>query len=206
MTGILAVLLFFCGTDAAASSEAVLHKTLRTMGRIRCIRSRFSQEKHLKNFAFPMKINGIMAADHTRNFFAWHVHTPLQYSCIIKEDQLIQWDADSGRTLTLKTTDHRALKMLSETLQILFSGNVKKMLSSFTVRKDANPLILLPKKDSLYAKFITQISFRFSKDLLQLEEISLQEKNSDVTKIRFYETQINKVLQKEIWLPGYKQQ
>lgn len=181
------------------SGGELLEKTARSMGRIRTIQCRFVQEKRLKDFAFSMKITGIMASDHPTGRFAWRASTPLQYNCIIEKGKLTQWDADSNKILTLDTGKNQALKMLADTLKTLFSGNIQKMLADFSLKKETNPLTLYPKKASVYSRFLQKITFTFSPDLTLLVQIEMLEKNGDASKIRFYDTKINHSLSPRLW-------
>lgn len=197
--GLMTGLFFLWNMTFSLSAGELLEKTARSMGQIRTIQCRFVQEKRLKDFAFPMKITGVMASDHKAGRFAWRVTAPLQYNCIIEKGKLTQWDADSGKILILNTEKNQALKMLADTLKTLFSGDIQAMLKDFFLKKETNPLALYPKKGSVYSRFLQKITFTFSRDLTLLEQIEIEEKNGDLTKIRFYDTKINQILSSDLW-------
>ena len=181
------------------SAGELLDKISANMGRIRSIKSDFRQEKTLKSFGFPLVITGVMCADHANNLFAWHVKSPMVYSCIISADKLTQWDSDTGKTVEVSVSRNPALKLLSETLSTLFAGNFPKLLTSFEVTKEANPLELVPRSGSAAAGFISGIAFRFTDDLSQIKEITMNEKSGDVTRISFSNSRLNAPIENFWW-------
>ena len=181
------------------SAGELLDKISANMGRIRSIKSDFRQEKTLKSFGFPLVITGVMCADHANNLFAWHVKSPMVYSCIISADKLTQWDSDTGKTVEVSVSRNPALKLLSETLSTLFAGNFPKLLTSFEVTKEANPLELVPRSGSAAAGFISGIAFKFTDDLSQIKEITMNEKSGDVTRISFSNSRLNAPIENFWW-------
>ena len=186
-----AVLILSLISVLPLSAGELLDKISANMGSIRSIKSDFRQEKTLKSFGFPLVITGVMCADHAKNLFAWHVKSPMVYSCIISADKLTQWDSDTGKTVEVSVSRNPALKLLSETLSTLFAGNFPKLLTSFEVTKEANPLELVPRSGSTAAGFISGIAFKFTDDLSQIKEITMNEKSGDVTRISFSNSRLN---------------
>lgn len=192
-------LLILSGILLQLHGGEFLERVVKNMGKIKSIQTDFKQEKRLRNFAFPLKISGIMCADHTGNRFAWRVHKPMINNCIITKDFLIQYDGDSNKVVKLASSGNPALKMLSDTLRILFSGDIKGMLKDFTVKEEKNPLTLYPGKNSSFAVFIKSIRLTFSKDLKKIRRIELEEKSGDITVIDFFNTSINTPIKDSLW-------
>lgn len=194
-----AVLILSLISVLPLSAGELLDKISANMGSIRSIKSDFRQEKTLKSFGFPLVIAGVMCADHAKNLFAWHVKSPMVYSCIISADKLTQWDSDTGKTVEVSVSRNPALKLLSETLSTLFAGNFPKLLTSFEVTKEANPLELVPRSGSAAAGFISGIAFKFTDDLSQIKEITMNEKSGDVTRISFSNSHLNAPIENFWW-------
>ena len=89
--------------------------------------------------------------------------------------------------------------MLTDTLRILFAGDIKNMLKDMEVEQESNPLVLKPVKNALFSKFLQHISIRFSSDLRQIEEIVMLEKSGDKTIIKFFNASINTPIKDSLW-------
>ena len=93
--------------SAAETPEAFMDRAAKSMAENETVTAQFTQVKKLKAFRRPLTITGELCIDRTGKF-AWHVKTPVQYSCIIRDGKLMQWDAESGKTQTL-SLDSNAL-------------------------------------------------------------------------------------------------
>ena len=102
-------------------------KLLANIANFRTLRTKFVQTKHLKAFKKPMVLNGELCLDRPGKRFAWHVEKPLQYSCIIANGKLTQWDADSGKTVSVPFSKYPMLEMLSDAMTAFASGDVKSL-------------------------------------------------------------------------------
>lgn len=193
----IALLMLFIALPVYSSE--LLDKIAVNMGKVKSIKSQFRQEKHLKNFAFPLKITGVMYVDHAQKRLAWLIREPMQSNCIISGNKLTQWDGDSGRTVTLDGDRNASLKTLFQTMRMLFSGDINGMIKDFTIEKEANPVTLIPEAGTPAGIFIKRITFRFSPDLQRMELITFEEKSGDITRIEFFDTQINVKIGENIW-------
>ena len=177
----------------------LLNKIERNMGSIKTVQCEFYQEKHLNKFPFPLKITGIMCADQQQGRFAWRVKTPMISNAVIADGKITQYDGDSGKVVEIASGSNPALKMLTDTLRILFAGDIKNMLKDMEVEQESNPLVLKPVKNALFSKFLQHISIRFSSDLRQIEEIVMLEKSGDKTIIKFFNASINTPIKDSLW-------
>ena len=198
----VALLILFCSLPLC--SGEFLEKLVSSMGKVKTVQSSFRQEKYLKSFAFPLKISGIMCADQVNNRFAWQVEKPMISKAVIANGKLTIFDGDSGKTQVIAVDRNPALKMLADTLQILFAGDVKAMLKDFTVVKECNPLQLIPRQNSIFSNFIKSITFTFSGDLQYIKAIEMLEKSGDKTRIEFFNTSINTPIRESLWQAAYQ--
>ena len=177
----------------------LLSRIERNMGNIKTVQCEFRQEKHLNKFPFPLKITGIMCADQQHGRFAWRVKTPMISNAVIADGMITQYDGDSGKVVKIATDSNPALKILTDTLRILFAGDIKNMLKDMEAEQESNPLVLKPVKNALFSKFLQHISIRFSSDLCRIEEIVMTEKSGDRTVIHFFNASINTPIKDSLW-------
>ena len=104
---------------------------LANIANFKTLRTKFVQTKHLKAFKKPMVLNGELCLDRPGKRFAWHVEKPLQYSCIIANGKLTQWDADSDKTVSVPFSKYPMLEMLSDAMTAFASGDVKALEKDF---------------------------------------------------------------------------
>ncbi len=199
-----AVALLILLSSLPLSSGEFLENVANSMGRVKTVQSSFRQEKHLKNFAFPLKISGVMCADQVKNRFAWRVEKPMISNAVITNGKLTTFDGESGKTQVIALDRNPALKMLAGTLQILFAGDVKTMLKDFSAVKECSPLQLIPRQNSVFGNFIQSITFTFSHDLQYIKVIEMVEKSGDRTRIEFFNTSINTSIKDSLWLADYQ--
>ena len=199
-----AVALLILLSSLPLSSGEFLENVANSMGRVKTVQSSFRQEKHLKNFAFPLKISGVMCADQVKKQFAWRVEKPMISNAVITNGKLTTFDGESGKTQVIALDRNPALKMLAGTLQILFAGDVKNMLKDFSAVKECSPLQLIPRQNSVFGNFIKSITFTFSHDLQYIKVIEMVEKSGDRTRIEFFNTSINTSIKDSLWQADYQ--
>ena len=199
-----AVALLILLSSLPLSSGEFLENVANSMGRVKTVQSSFRQEKYLKNFAFPLKISGVMCADQVKKQFAWRVEKPMISNAVITNGKLTTFDGESGKTQVIALDRNPALKMLAGTLQILFAGDVKNMLKDFSAVKECSPLQLIPRQNSVFGNFIKSITFTFSHDLQYIKVIEMVEKSGDRTRIKFFNTSINTPIKDSLWQADYQ--
>ena len=182
------------------ASEPVkyLEKAAACMEKNTSVNANFKQVKKLKAFRMPLTITGELCMDRSGKF-AWHVYTPVRYSCII-------WDADTGKTYTLSLQSNAGLRYLAQSLQNYFSGNFIEMKKDFIPiawTKDQF-LVMEPNKGIPASAFIKEIRFRFSKDFRSLEQVHIRETTGDLAEVYFTEMKLNQAIPEAKWLPGGK--
>lgn len=204
-------LILFCFLFAgfssleAAAPEKYLELAAGRMKDNTSVHANFKQIKKLKAFRMPLTITGELCMDRSGKF-AWHVYTPVRYSCIIRDGKLMQWDADTGKTYTLSLQSNAGLRYLAQSLQNYFSGNFIEMKKDFipiTWTKDQF-LVMEPKKGIPASAFIKEIRFRFSKDFRSLEQVHIRETTGDLAEVYFTEMKLNQAIPEAKWLPGGK--
>lgn len=171
------------------------------------LRSEFVQIKRLKAFRKPLKITGELCMDRTGRF-AWHVKTPIRYSCVIAEGKLRQWDADTGKILTLDVDSNPGLQYLARSLAGFFSGDFTELGKDFeavSVSPDRLSGEMRPRQGVPAANFIRSIRFVFTDDTLSaLRRVVIAESSGDETDIEFIASVRNQPVPEEKWRPDGK--
>ena len=202
-----AVLLAAFSVRGQETADAFFSAASRQMEETASVRSDFIQTKKLKAFRKPLVIRGELCMDRTGRF-AWHVHSPIRYSCIIADGKLTQWDADTGKTLTLDVESNPGLRYLARSLTGYFSGDFQEM------RKDFEPVRfsgtghwgeMVPKKGVPAERFLRSIRFTFADDTLSvLKEVRICEVSGDETTVEFQNPERNQPIPVEKWRPDQK--
>ena len=202
--GILTAFLLGAGALQAESPDDFFARASGKMAETTSIRSDFVQTKRLKAFRKPLKITGELCMDRTGRF-AWHVKTPIRYSCVIAEGKLRQWDADTGKTLTLDVDSNPGLQYLARSLAGFFSGDFTEMKKDFeavSVSDDGLSGKMRPRNGVPASSFIRSIRFFFEDDsLTALRRVVIDECSGDETDIEFLSSVRNQPVPEEKWRP-----
>ena len=201
----------FAGEDAAqaeqkareAEANAVVPDTAELLANIanfKTLRTKFVQTKHLKAFKKPMILNGELCLDRPGKRFAWHVEKPLQYSCIIANGKLTQWDADSDKTVSVPFSKYPMLEMLSDAMTAFASGDVKALEKDFeaAVSKDGT-VVLKPRSERFAASLITEVELTLDDTKTKIVKVRASEKNGDVTKLVYTDSVFDSDIPDALW-------
>lgn len=205
--GILTAILFGSAALRGESPDDFFTRASGKMAETTTVCSDFVQIKRLKAFRKPLKITGELCMDKTGRF-AWHVKTPIRYSCVIAEGKLRQWDADTGKTLTLDMDSNPGLQYLARSLAGFFSGDFTEMRKDFeavSVSPDGLSGEMCPRQGVPAANFIRTIRFVFTDDsLCELRRVVIAECSGDETDIEFLASVRNQPVPEEKWRPDGK--
>ena len=182
---------------AAASGTSEL---LANIANFRTLRTKFVQTKHLKAFKKPMVLNGELCLDRPGKRFAWHVEKPLKYSCVIANGKLTQWDADSGKTVSVPFSKYPMLEMLSDAMTAFASGDVKALEKDFEAApgKDGT-LVLKPRSERFAASLITEVELTLDDAKTKIVKVRASEKNGDVTELVYSDSVFDSDIPDTLW-------
>jgi outer membrane lipoprotein-sorting protein len=167
---------------------------------ITALQAEFIQTKHIALLRHRAVITGELCIEKENGRMAWHVASPIRYSCVITDESLTQWDIDSNQQITLSADRYPWLKILSRNMKDWFSGNFRSMSSEFTVKTDGkHEKIMTARPDSRIAEFIKSIEFHFSDDGSAISRVIFTEVNGDTTDIAFSNIRINQPIPAEKW-------
>ena len=199
----------FAGEDSAQTeskqqeAEATAPDTAELLANIanfKTLRTKFVQTKHLKAFKKPMVLNGELCLDRPGKRFAWHVEKPLQYSCIIANGKLTQWDADSDKTVSVPFSKYPMLEMLSDAMTAFASGDVKALEKDFeaAAAKDGT-VVLKPRSERFAASLITEVELTLDESKTKIVKVRASEKNGDVTELVYSDSVFDSDIPDAFW-------
>ena len=201
----------FAGDDSAqaepkpqkAEVKAVEPDTAELLANIanfKTLRTKFVQTKHLKAFKKPMVLNGELCLDRPGKRFAWHVEKPLQYSCIIANGKLTQWDADSDKTVSVPFSKYPMLEMLSDAMTAFASGDLKALEKDFEAEpgKDGS-IVLKPRSERFAASLITEVELTLDDTKTKIVKVRASEKNGDVTELVYSDSVFDSDIPDALW-------
>jgi outer membrane lipoprotein-sorting protein len=186
---------------AADSKEAVSPiDTQIDLPDIATLQAEFTQTKQIALLRHRAVITGELYIEKKNGRMAWHVASPIRYSCVITNESLTQWDIDSNRQVTLSADRYPWLKVLSRNMEDWFSGNFRSMSSEFTAKAGGkHETLMTARPGSRIAEFIRSIEFHFSDDGSSISRVIFTEVNGDTTDIAFSNIRINQPIPAEKW-------
>ncbi|MFA6293501.1 MAG: outer membrane lipoprotein carrier protein LolA [Victivallales bacterium] len=202
LTGLFCGLLLLCTALAATGAEEGVsligaHSELQD---IDTLQAAFTQTKKIALLNHSVVITGELCLEKTNGRMAWHVASPICYSCVITKQSLTQWDIDSNQQIVLSVDRYPWLKVLSQNLKDWFSGNFQNMSSGFTVKASENrKMLMTPRPDNRIAEYIRTIEFYFADGGPGISQVIFTEINGDTTEITFANIKINQPIPPEKW-------
>lgn len=187
-------------TKEVKAAASVTSELLANIADFRTLRTKFVQTKHLKAFKKPMVLNGELCLDRPGKRFAWHVENPLKYSCVIANGKLTQWDADSGKTVSVPFSKYPMLEMLSDAMTAFASGDVKALEKDFEAApgKDGT-LVLKPRSERFAASLITEVELTLDDAKTKIVKVRASEKNGDVTELVYSDSVFDSDIPDTLW-------
>ena len=173
---------------------------LANIANFRTLRTKFVQTKRLKSFRKPMVLNGELCLDRPGKRFAWHVEKPLQYSCIIANGKLTQWDADSDKTVSVPFSKYPMLEMLSDAMTAFASGDVKALERDFEASSGKDGTVVLkPRSERFAASLITEVELTLDDTKTKIVKVRASEKNGDVTELVYSDSVFDSDIPDALW-------
>lgn len=184
-------------TGFAAEADAQLFAPL---AQVRTLSSKFIQTKKLRGIKKELRLTGSFYLDAVNHRFAWRVESPVVCHCIMSEDIISQWDAESNKLVRIDIKKHPALSGMTDFLQLFFGGRPDGAERFFTLeRPEAKTLVLTPKPGVRIASVIEKVTLTISPCGRFVQKIVLLEKNGDRTKIEFVDTHVDTPQDSAVW-------
>ena len=204
---LLPLLLLFCtlilatNTTAGEDIHAVLGRLEAKAVQVNSIESNFVQTKKLAMFDKSLISKGKIFLKKPGQF-AWHQREPIRYSLVIKGDSVRQWDEETGRVQEISVVDNPSFSTALKQMTEWFSGVYTDLLKDYAITiREQNPLVLkfIPRPDSSSFNLFKKVEVVFQKDERYIQEIHIEERNGDTTRLKFTETKINTDIKPAAW-------
>ncbi len=207
----LAVLLccfFFCcsvvsAEDGTSANELndVLVLLEDSMSDISSMQTKFVQEKKISMLQSSIHLEGLICIEKPMNF-AWHVQKPLEYSFVVKDDVIRQWDGDSNSVQKISLDKNPVFKMVFLQMQGWITGQYVSMLDAYAIKKCSDtPLILefVPRDTNMSFGLIDKVIVSYKADIRYIDSIAILESSGDESTLTFIDTIINEKIDSSVW-------
>jgi len=179
------------------SQDALDQKLVRIeqkMANIKSLHCRFIQEKKLAIFDQTLIIRGEIFMQDPGSF-AWHVHEPLRYRMTIRDQQLQQWDEDTGRVQEISLKRNPAIQTALTQMQAWFSGQYAALKTEYEIfLVGSDTLRFVPMEKTIVAGVIDDVEVSFLEDESYISSIVINESSGDQTALLFEDTKLNSSL------------
>lgn len=186
-----------------SSSEVyeVLSGLEEKMSHMQTLKADFIQEKNLAIFNQKLILKGTLFLENPARF-AWHVKEPMQYSMVVKDNVLRQWDEETKEILRVPLSKNLAFKTIIGQMREWFSGTYTSLLNEYDVIILSNsPLSLqfVPRSASVASNLINSVTVVFREDERYIKKIHIKEKSQDSMILTFGDTFLNIPLTNAAW-------
>ncbi|MFA5087650.1 MAG: outer membrane lipoprotein carrier protein LolA [Candidatus Omnitrophota bacterium] len=202
-TVLLFILFWGLGVSGLQADEvkALLMRLESKMAGVDTIETDFIQEKRLAVFHQPVILKGKIFIKKP-DFFSWHVREPLQYTMLIRDGLMKQWDGDSNQVQQFSLSGNPGFSMAIEQMKVWFSGAYSSLLKDYraTIISE-NPVVLefVPMESNPACGLIRSVRMLFEEDERYLSGIIIEEKSGDSTTLKFSSVKLNMPMDRSAW-------
>ena len=163
----------------------ILQELQRKMSAVRTVYLEFTQERHLKLFAEPLKSEGVMLIERPDQI-RWETTQPYQSILIGRKKAVAQFEFEDGKWKKLRA-GFPQLKKVMEQMSLMHQGKIDALTSDFTVSVATNSMtiITLEPKDENVRSMLSSIQIHLLPDLSSTRQVVMLEPSGDLTKIVF---------------------
>lgn len=187
--------------DHSPKIQEILNRLEKKISGLEILSTDFIQEKSLTMLDQKMIIKGTIWIQKP-GMLAWHVKEPMQYSLVVKDDKISQWDEETKQVQQISLSKNPAFKTLIKQLREWFSGTYTSLLADYEVTLlEQNPvsLIFIPHKTSAIFKYIKKVKVIFRPDERYIQQIAIEENGGDSMCLTFLETRFNAPIDPSAW-------
>lgn len=180
-----AIMLGIMAPHAVADTVTVSHQAItERMKTANVIRGQFTQEKTISIMTRPLQSSGHFTLHHKQGIW-WHNDAPVPGDMIISDTGIVQRNA-SGAIQRIDSVQQPALRIMSDIIRQLVSGDWKQLSAQFTIDAQAQTsawhATLTPTPGSLFERYANHIELK-GQDFVTF--IAIHEKSGDKTLINF---------------------
>jgi outer membrane lipoprotein-sorting protein len=194
--GILGWMVF--ATITAGAAEAPLHPLAnptpllqdlhRKMSALDSVYFEFTQERHLKLFAEPLKSEGVMLIQRPDQI-RWETTSPFQSILMGNHETVAQFEKEDGQWKKLKLGFPQMLRRVMEQMSLMHQGKMEALTSDFnvSVATGSVAVVTLKPKDESVRSVLSSLEIHMTPEFSTTREVVMNEPNGDLTRILFHE-------------------
>jgi outer membrane lipoprotein-sorting protein len=148
----------------------------------------FTQERHLKLFAEPLKSEGVMLIQRPDQI-RWETTAPFQSILMGNHESVAQFEKEDGRWKKLKLGFPQMLRRVMEQMSLMHQGKMEALTSDFnvSVATGAVAVVTLKPKDESVRSVLSSLEIHMTPEFSTTREVVMNEPNGDLTRILFRE-------------------
>jgi len=167
---------------------------------MKTLQADFVQTRNFRSLDAEWIARGSMVLAEAR--MAWIVEKPMLCCFLLTRENAGQWDEDSGKVLELNVKDQPWLKVMYESFNSWFRGDLAVLERDFVLSATAGgerTLRMTPRSGTFYADWVKQLELGFDPEFRYAETIRIEEKNGDLVTIALQHVKINQTIPETVW-------
>lgn len=194
--------LFVIQTVSAYSAQIVSEKDFfKKMTKVQTLSCDFSQEQFIAGLKNPIRMTGCFYMTNDGNI-AWIVRHPIRFYCIIYNQKLTSWDAESTNKKVIDLQDHPAFLTMIGMMKNFFAGKIELKKDYNAVVLSRHKIVLHPLKHNPLSDNVSRIQIVLSSERHSISMIEILFSNGDRNVMRFENIMIDKPIPHHIWTTG----
>jgi len=191
----LALLLMFafCAAEAEtnvqtqiADPKPVLAQLEQRMSSLTSLYLEFTQERHLKLFAEPLKSEGVMMIDRP-GLIRWETTSPYRSILMGNQRSVAQFEFAEGKWSKLKLGFPQMLKRVMDQMTLMHQGKLDALTADFTITVstgDVTVVTMVPRDESVRS-MLAALEVHLTPELSTTRQVVMREPGGDLTRILF---------------------
>lgn len=196
MKSFSAILLFLvCGVLRAAEPAAltpvadpkpVLAELRQRMSSVTSVYLEFTQERHLKLFAEPLRSAGVMMIDRPGQI-RWETTEPYRSILLGDQKSVAQFEFADGKWSKLKMGFPQMLKRVMDQMTLMHQGKLDALTADFSisVSTGAVAVVTMTPRDADVRSMLSALEIQLDADLATTRQVVMREPGGDFTRINF---------------------
>ena len=166
---------------------------------VRTIQSDFIQIREMPALELKLEFSGRLAYDSGARRLMWRVAKPLPCAFQMQQDQLSQWDGETGKVVSIPAARLPWIKLLQERLGQWLSGDLPALRREAEVAVVSATRVRLTPTDGLLLTIAKAVELEFSEDLTRVVRICIEEQSGDRLTILFRNAILNQPIPESVW-------
>jgi outer membrane lipoprotein-sorting protein len=171
-----------------ANPAPVLEDLHRKMSALNTVYFEFTQERHLKLFAEPLKSEGVLLIGRPDKI-RWETTSPFQSILMGNHETVAQFEKEDGQWKKLKLGFPQMMRRVMEQMSMMHQGKMDALTADFnvSVATGSVAVVTLIPKDQSIRSVLSSLEIHMTPEFSTTREVVMNEPNGDLTRILFRE-------------------